>query len=138
MNEDIVGNAISKYWDKAWGVFSWIGNLMSGCMGIYFSLKIIKFLVDTSIHAWALYPLYGLSWHLIGMFWDTVTYCLVHQNNKQKDNPEFNDMANNKHPEFTSSELQEIKVTDVVIPSAPIPNQSCTSPLLTPKIYPEI
>lgn len=81
LNEDVIGNAISKYWEKAWGIFSWIGNLMSGCMGVYFSLKVIKFIVDTSIHAWALYPLYGMSWRLIGMFWDTVTYCLVHHKN---------------------------------------------------------
>lgn len=99
INDNTIDGIMSKYWEKAWGWFSWVGNFMAGIMGIYCVGRLIKFLIDTAIHAWALYPLYGLSWKLIGMFWDTITYCLVHLKTESNRNSAENDVEREENPQ---------------------------------------
>lgn len=45
---------------------------------MFIIFRIIKLLVDTIIHGYAIYSLYGFSVHLIGAIWNSVTQLLLH------------------------------------------------------------
>ena len=124
LNDSIIENVISAYWKRAWGWFSRIGEITSGLVGIYFVSRIIKFLLDTAIHAWALYPLYGMSWRLVGMFWDTLTFCLVHQANA----------ANNDNPPDVQNVREPIEEEVVVVVEPNVVQNERKIPLLYPQL----
>ena len=56
----------NKTWAKVWGNFLVFGRASAGIMGFYILAKIVKFTLDTAIHAFALYKIYGFSFHLLG------------------------------------------------------------------------
>ena len=65
-------------WEHFWGRFVAFGTLSSGILGIFVICRLIKFFIDTSLHAMALYSVYGFSIHIIGAVWDSLTQLLLH------------------------------------------------------------
>ena len=64
---------LNKTWVGVWGKFLVSGTASAGVISIYILGKIVKFILDTGIHAVALYEIYGFSFHLLGAVWDSVT-----------------------------------------------------------------
>lgn len=83
LDDEVVDGIINKYWEKTWGIFSTIGQVVNGLIGMWTVWTLLKYVLDVGLHAWALYPLYGLSWKLVAIFWDTFTYCLLHRDHKK-------------------------------------------------------
>ena len=46
--------------------------------------RLIKLMVDTIIHGYAIYRLYGFSIHLLGAIWNSVTQLLLHLGHQNK------------------------------------------------------
>lgn len=84
-NEEVQG-VLAKTWGKVWGNFLVFGTASAGIMGLYIIGRIIKFVLDTGIHALTLYEIYGFSFHLLGALWDSVTQLLLHWGNSQDQN----------------------------------------------------
>lgn len=84
LDAEEVDKMLTSYWTKAWSYFIKMGTISSGIIGILITIKVIKFIFDTVIHAIDLYPLYGRSWKLIGACWDAMTQCLINRHHRQE------------------------------------------------------
>lgn len=59
---------------KVSGMFSLVGNSVSAVIGFMVMFKLIKFVFDSGLHAYALYKSEGeVSWRMTAMFWDSLT-----------------------------------------------------------------
>lgn len=86
-DSDRIKEEIESYWARVWGSFTLFGNFSAGLIGIMLIFKLVKFLFDSIVHGYALYDLYGLSWYLLGCFWDAVTTCLLRPPMKENATP---------------------------------------------------
>lgn len=84
IDQEQIKITVTNYLNKIWGFVIGMGQVANGMIGMYLCFRIGKFLIDTVIHAYSLYFVYGLSWKLLGMFWDTITYCLLHHELKDQ------------------------------------------------------
>lgn len=80
LNEDILEHLAESAWSRTWGKFTGFGTYCSGIIGIIMCLRIIKLLVDTVVHGYALHSVYGWSIYLVGAIWDSITHLLLHLN----------------------------------------------------------
>jgi len=69
-------------WEKFWSKFLIFGNISAGLLGIYLSIRIIKLILDTIVHGYALHTVYGWSLYLLGAIWDSLTHLLLHLRTK--------------------------------------------------------
>jgi hypothetical protein len=63
---------------KIWRIFTSFGSASAGVIGIILIFRLIKLVVDTVIHGYALHSIYEWSIHLIGAIWASVTSLLLH------------------------------------------------------------
>jgi len=63
---------------RIWQGFMTFGSASAGVLAIFFLIRLIKLIVDTIIHGYALHSVYGWSLHLIGAIWSSVTHLLLH------------------------------------------------------------
>ncbi|CAB0040880.1 unnamed protein product [Trichogramma brassicae] len=78
ITEKILNTIATNTWNRVYAGFVSFGTLSAGILGIFMLFRAIKLVVDTTIHSYALYTLYGWSIHLLGALWDSVTYLLLH------------------------------------------------------------
>lgn len=95
MDENKLKKMFSKAWNSAWKVFTDIGLVMSTIMGLLMISKIIKFILDTIIHAYSLYAVFGFSWRILLSIWGTLTYFFL--NRQQADSHK---RQNNIYPDL--------------------------------------
>ncbi|KMQ87336.1 hypothetical protein RF55_13410 [Lasius niger] len=65
-------------WERFWNKFLLFGNFSAGLIGIYLGIRIIKLILDTIVHGYALHTVYGWSLYLLGAIWDSLTNLLLH------------------------------------------------------------
>jgi len=63
---------------RLWRGFMTFGSASAGVLAIFILIRLIKLIVDTIIHGYALHSVYGWSLHLIGAVWSSVTHLLLH------------------------------------------------------------
>ncbi|KYN20002.1 hypothetical protein ALC57_07653, partial [Trachymyrmex cornetzi] len=73
-------------WEKFWNKFLIFGNVSAGIIGIYICTRIIKLILDTIVHGYALHTVYGWSVFLIGVIWDSLTNLLIHLGKERRTN----------------------------------------------------
>jgi hypothetical protein len=67
--------------DKFWGWLRFIGNLTSGCVGLYVLWKFIKYLFDVDVNTKILYDVFGWSVNLVASVSTTISKYLIHREN---------------------------------------------------------
>jgi len=77
------------------------GSAIVGVFGIFIVIRVIKLVIDTIIHGYALHTLYGCSLHLFEAIWSSLTHLLLHlargpTNKKNKRNS--TDNGDPRHP----------------------------------------
>ncbi|KYN15178.1 hypothetical protein ALC57_12607 [Trachymyrmex cornetzi] len=65
-------------WKKFWNKFLIFGNISAGLIGIYLIARVIKLLLDTFVHGYAVHTVYGWSVYLLGAVWDSLTQLLLY------------------------------------------------------------
>ena len=63
---------------RLWKGFMNFGSASAGVLGIFVAIRVIKLIIDTLIHGYALHSVYGWSLHLLGAIWTSVTNVLLH------------------------------------------------------------
>ena len=63
---------------RLWSGFMTFGSASAGVLGIFIIAYLIKLIIDTLIHGYALHSIYGWNIHLIGAVWSSVTNLLLH------------------------------------------------------------
>jgi len=51
------------------------------------AIRIIKLILDTIVHGYALHTVYGWSMYLLGAIWDSLTQLLLHLGKKKPSEP---------------------------------------------------
>jgi hypothetical protein len=78
MDEESITKIATSAWNKFWDKFLIFGNISAGLLGIYLVIRVIKFLLDTLVHGYALHTVFGWSVYLLGAIWDSLTQLLLH------------------------------------------------------------
>nr|QMP82321.1 glycoprotein [Coleopteran chu-related virus OKIAV151] len=137
LDENEVEKFGERIWSRIWGSFMSFGAAMSGLVGLFMTLRILKWIIDTIIHGRALYELYGFSVALVGAIWDSLTMFLIHRRTpKTPRAPGPNACADGQE----SVPLQSISITDqsedvqVMKPQPTCPD----IPTSHPQIYPSL
>lgn len=128
IDKNTISSLFYTTWNKAWSTVSIFGEVVSGLMGCWLIAKIIKFVIDTAIHAYSLTIVFGFGWRLLGMFWDALTFCLIHHHQE------------NTRVQRMGGDLEEIVVvSDPPVPSpAPVAAPLPSAPSIVASIYPVI
>jgi len=69
---------------RLWKGFITFGSASAGIMAIFIIIRVIKLIVDTIIHGYALHTVYGWSIHLLGALWSSVANLLLHLGRPQR------------------------------------------------------
>ncbi|KAL6423909.1 hypothetical protein ACFW04_010384 [Cataglyphis niger] len=98
----IAENAASRVWNR----FVTFGSATAGIFGILVVIRIIKIVVDTAIHGYALHTAYRWSLHLLGAIWSSLTHLLLHlaRGPINKDDDNKDDISPPSAPEEPSLE----------------------------------
>lgn len=62
-NEDALEKLAASTWDRTWGRFISFGTISAGFLRIFILLRILKLIIDTIIHGYALHDAFGWSIH---------------------------------------------------------------------------
>jgi len=126
LDEASIEKIAMSTWQKFWGKFLIFGNISAGLLGIYLIVRIVKLLLDTLVHGYALHTVYGWSVYLLGAIWDSLTQLLLHLG---KERPKT---VNASAPKFDTHEFKEISLPEsrVHIENSAVPGH--TYPILPP------
>lgn len=78
LDEDAINKIAESAASKVWKGFITFGSATAGVFGIFLIIRIIKIIIDTAIHGYALHTAYGCSMHLLGALWSSITHLLLH------------------------------------------------------------
>lgn len=84
LDSEILESLANNTWDRMWGKFLTFGTASAAIIGFIMLARLIKLLVDTIIHGYAIYSIYGFSAHLLGAVWNSVTQLLLHLGNRRR------------------------------------------------------
>ncbi|KYQ60585.1 hypothetical protein ALC60_00358 [Trachymyrmex zeteki] len=84
-------NSINRIAESAgailWRSFVTFGSASAGLLAIFIIIRVVKLVIDTMIHGYALHTVYGWSLHLLGAIWSSVTHLLLHLGGSQRTKP---------------------------------------------------
>lgn len=106
-------------WDRMWSSFLAFGTASAGLIGVIMLCRLIKLLIDTIIHGYAIYSLYGFSIHLLGAIWNSVTQLLLHLGQQQQDKGD-NKVNKNKEKKTVQRKQIEAVYENPTCPQEPL------------------
>jgi hypothetical protein len=78
LDENALDRIAETVGTKLWNGFLTFGSASAGVLAIMLIIRLIKLVVDTIIHGYALHSMYGWSIHLLGAIWSSVAHLLLH------------------------------------------------------------
>lgn len=75
-----------------WAWFTEIGSVISGIIGIYFTVHRIKYITGTILNGIRIHQTVGCSIALIGSIWDSLTALIIHSHQTRKPEEEAMEM----------------------------------------------
>jgi len=84
LDKALIKKIAISIWEKFWNRFLIFGS--AGIIGIYISAKIIKLILYTIVHEYALHIIYGWTISLIEAIWDSLTNLLLYLGKKRRTN----------------------------------------------------
>ena len=98
--------------EKAWRGFITFGSASAGVLAIFVIIRVVKLVIDTAIHGYALHSVYGWSIHLLGAIWSSVTHLLIHLGGKQG---EGNPGATKEQPSSLPAAKEDAKINKIYV-----------------------
>lgn len=132
ITRDVVENAVEKYWTRLVGTATYVGHITSAVLGFWVIWKVIKFAIDTIIHAKILYDIYGLGWQIIASLWDSLTTLMTHNRygTSTKVSPRHDDVIYRP----TSDDATDIEIVSSTEPLEPNLSPNSKQPMY-PKLH---
>ncbi|XP_025996899.1 uncharacterized protein LOC113005487 [Solenopsis invicta] len=78
MDENALNKIAESAASRIWKGFVSFGSARAGLFGIFLIVRLIKIIIDTTIHGYALHTVYRCSMHLLGALWSSITHLLLH------------------------------------------------------------
>lgn len=88
LDRDSIREIAREYYTGMWENFVQFGSASAGVIGIFIVFRLVKLIIDTVLHGYAIYSLYGFSLHLLGAIWNSVTQLLLHLANQADEKKE--------------------------------------------------
>ncbi|KYN50256.1 hypothetical protein ALC62_06924 [Cyphomyrmex costatus] len=88
LDEDSLNRIADSAGKRVWKGFVTFGSASADVLAISIIIRVVKLIIDTMIHGYALHTMYGWSLHLIGAIWSSVTHLLLHLGRRQDANPQ--------------------------------------------------
>jgi len=63
---------------RIWKEFVTFGSTSAGVLPVFIIARLVKLIIDTIIHGYALHSFYGCGIHLLAAIWSSVTHLLLH------------------------------------------------------------
>jgi len=64
---------------RLWKGFVTFRSANAGILPVFIIVRLIKLIIDTIIHGYVLYSIYGWGIHLLTAIWSSVIYLLLHR-----------------------------------------------------------
>ncbi|KYQ53829.1 hypothetical protein ALC60_05453 [Trachymyrmex zeteki] len=87
LDENSINRIAESAGAKLWRSFVTFGSASTGVLAIFIIIRVVKLIIDTMIHGYALHTVYGWSLHLLGAVWSSVTHLLLHLGGNQRAKP---------------------------------------------------
>ncbi|OXU17028.1 hypothetical protein TSAR_003298 [Trichomalopsis sarcophagae] len=94
-------------WERMWGKFLTFGTASAALIDIIMIARLIKLLIDTVLHGYAIYSVHGFSIHFLGSIWNSVTQLLLHLGNRKPQKPQ-------PHDELSKEKIQKQKTNSPI------------------------
>lgn len=78
LDEDSLNKIVENTASRMWRGFMSFGSATAGVVGVLMLIRLVKFIIDITIHGYALHTVYGCSMHLLGALWSSITHLLLH------------------------------------------------------------
>lgn len=78
LDEASLNKIVESTASRIWKGFINFGSTTAGLVGIFMIIHLIKLVIDTVIHGYALYTVYGCSLHLHEALWSSLANLLLH------------------------------------------------------------
>lgn len=78
LDEESLSKIAESTGKRVWKGFITFGSASAGVLAIFIIIRVVKLIIDTVIHGYALHSVYGWSMHLLGAVWSSVTHLLLH------------------------------------------------------------
>lgn len=78
LDEEALDKIAESAGKRLWNGFVTFGSASAGVLAIFVIARVIKLIIDTIIHGYALHRIYGWSIHLLGAVWSSITNLLLH------------------------------------------------------------
>jgi cytochrome c biogenesis protein CcdA len=63
---------------RIWKVFIAFRSASAGILAVFIIARLVKLIIDTIIHGYALHSFYGCGIHLLAAIWSSVTHLFLH------------------------------------------------------------
>ena len=78
LDEPILNHIFESAWLRMWTKFITFGSASTAVITILMIFRLMKFILDTIIHSYALHSMYGWSIRVLGACWNSLTHLLLH------------------------------------------------------------
>ncbi|KYQ47072.1 hypothetical protein ALC60_13914 [Trachymyrmex zeteki] len=106
LDEDSINRIAKSAGAKLWAGFITFGSASAGVLAVFIIVRLVKLIIDTLIHGYALHSVYGWSMHLVGAVWSSVTHLLLHLGK----NPQEERASNEDKPPASLAALETLSV----------------------------
>jgi hypothetical protein len=104
LDEQALSKIAESTGKKLWSGFMNFESASAGVLGVILIVRLIKLLIDTIIHEYALHTVYGWSIHLLGAVWSSITHLLLLLARSPKKEEEEQKDVENRMTEATNPE----------------------------------
>lgn len=117
LDEESINKIAQNAASRIWGGFVTFGSATAGVIGILMIIRLIKLIIDTVIHGYALHTVYGCSLHLLGALWSSITHLLLHLAH----GPPRRNQNGPADPASTNEEAKPLNAQDPPVQQNPMP-----------------
>lgn len=98
IDEDAMEKLLEQKLRKLWGWFTFVGNFMSGLLGIFCICKLIMITLNATLNMSILYQTFGCSFQILAGIFSGLTHYVMHKahNKKQTKNTSLNKTRKNE------------------------------------------
>lgn len=115
LDEDSLNRIVESTGTRLWAGFITFGSASAGVLAVFIIIRVVKLVIDTIIHGYALHSVYGWSMHLLGAIWSSVTHLLLHLGRSPREERTDNDnkpQAPLAPPDASQSKLEQNNHSD--------------------------
>ncbi|XP_050548278.1 uncharacterized protein LOC126909914 [Daktulosphaira vitifoliae] len=112
IDEYTIENLVEQKLQKLWGLFTVVGNIASGFLGIFLIGKLLLIGINTIINFSILYETFGCSYKILAGLFSSITHYMMHKTHTNNYNKVYkNDIINNSYKSGENIDVNSVPIT---------------------------